>query len=118
MDETEPQSPASDSEPEHVPLSAAEARRTLKGNTNTKEPELGVDAVAKRQKKEKAQASKGGKVPKGKRRVQKERTFVNERGRTGKCSLEQVIVFYSSLYDYACCYFSYGGLLDARIRLG
>ena len=75
---------ASESEPEHVPLSAAEARRTLKGPK--KEKEMDIDALARKEKREWGKTAKGlggGRIPKGKRKVQKERTFVNERGRTG-----------------------------------
>lgn len=78
------QSSASESEPEHVPLSAAEARRTLKGPK--KEKEMDIDALARKEKRVREKTAKGparSRVPKGKRRAQKERTFVNERGRTG-----------------------------------
>lgn len=71
-----------------MPLNASEARRTLKGNA--KELEVGVEAVAKRQKKEKERAAKaisGTRAPKGKKKVLKEKTYVNGKGRTGSFSL-------------------------------
>lgn len=74
---------ASESEPEHVPLSAAEARRTL-NKGGKKDPEVGIEAVAKRQKREKEKAAKASRAPKGKKKVMKERTFTNEKGRTGE----------------------------------
>jgi hypothetical protein len=84
-EEEKSQSSASESEPEHVPLSAAEARRTLKGPKEEKE--IDIDTLARKEKREREKTAKGqggSRVPKGKRKVQKERTFVNERGRTGK----------------------------------
>lgn len=69
-----------------MPLSTSEARRTLKGNA--KEPEVGVEAVAKRQKREKERAAKV-RVPKGKKKVLKEKTTVDKKGRTGMFSLHK-----------------------------
>lgn len=92
---------SSGSEIEHVPLNAREARHTLAGSLvshakSSKPKEQSVDEKAKQGRREKAKAAKlaaksaggasgkgGGKIPKGKRRVMKEREFVNEKGRTG-----------------------------------
>jgi len=44
---------------------------------------MDTDTPARKEKRERGKTAKGSWVPKGPRRVQEERTFVDERGRTG-----------------------------------
>ncbi len=78
------------SEPEHTPLSTSELRRKmrdprLKGGQKQKDEDYGIDAAAAKAKQERAKGARK-KGPKGRRKVQKTRTYKDAKGRTGKQS--------------------------------
>ena len=89
-------SPISESEnsaPEHTPLSTSELRRKMqdprfkaeKGRQKQMDKAYGIDAAATKAKQQRAKEARK-KAPKGKRKVQKTRTFKDAKGRTGKLS--------------------------------
>lgn len=73
--------------PEHVPLNAREARHTIKGPKQPKAAAevVGVDALTAKERKDKAKAfKKSSTAPKGKKRVEKTRTYTNAKGMLGE----------------------------------